>query len=67
VGLFTSLSGLRLSGIVRRLRRIRQGLRADEALLGKPEIQSLRDTLKRHGVADEVISETVAEIILKRA
>jgi hypothetical protein len=39
-----------------------QGLRADIARLESSPLQSLVDSLKRHGVPDETIEEAIADI-----
>jgi hypothetical protein len=44
-----------------------EGMRRDEALLNEPEVRSLQESLKRHGLSEEAISEVVAETIRKRA
>jgi hypothetical protein len=44
-----------------------EGMRRDEALLNEPQVRSLQESLKKHGLSDEAISEVVAETILKRA
>jgi hypothetical protein len=40
---------------------IGQGLRKDLARMEKSKVQILMDSLRRHGVKDEVISEAIAE------
>lgn len=44
-----------------------EGMRRDEALLNEPQVVSLQESLKKHGLSDEAISEVVAETIRKRA
>ncbi len=44
-----------------------EGMRRDEALLNEPQVVSLQESLKKHGLTDEAISEVVAETIRKRA
>lgn len=44
-----------------------QGLRKDLARMENSQIQALTDSLRRHGVKDEVISEALAEARLKSA
>jgi hypothetical protein len=46
---------------------ISDGLRKDEATMESPEVRTLLDSLKRHGIADEVISEVLAETLQKIA
>jgi hypothetical protein len=46
---------------------IGEGLRRDEATLSQPEIQVLRESLRRHGMDDAVIEEVVAETLRKSA
>ncbi len=46
---------------------IGEGLRRDEALLAQPEIKVLGDTLRKHGIADDVISDVIAETVRKSA
>jgi hypothetical protein len=46
---------------------IGEGMRRDEALMEQPQVRSLQESLKKHGLSDEAISEVVAETILKRA
>lgn len=46
---------------------IGEGLRRDEATLAQPELQVLRESLRRHGIADAVIEEVVAETVRKSA
>jgi len=40
---------------------IGQGLRRDQARLENSEVQAITESLRRHGVADEVISSAIAE------
>jgi hypothetical protein len=44
-----------------------QGLRKDLARLDNSQIQTLADSLRRHGVKDEIISEAIAEAGLRSA
>jgi hypothetical protein len=44
-----------------------QGLRKDLARMENSQIQALTDSLRRHGVKDEVISEALAEARLRSA
>ncbi len=44
-----------------------EGMRRDEALLNEPEVRSLQESLRRHGLSDEAITEVVAETLQKRA
>lgn len=44
-----------------------QGLRKDLARMENSQIQVLADSLRRHGVKDEVISQAIAEARLKSA
>jgi hypothetical protein len=46
---------------------ISEGLRKDEAKMEEPEVRVLLESLERHGIADEVISEVLAEILQKSA
>jgi hypothetical protein len=46
---------------------IGQGMRRDEAALNNPELTGLRQTLERHGIPEDVITEVVAETIRKSA
>ena len=46
---------------------ISMGMREDESALNRPEVLALLQALKRDGVADEVISERVAETLQKSA
>jgi hypothetical protein len=46
---------------------IGQGLRKDLAKLGRPEFAELEDSLRRHGVRDEVISAVLGEAVHKGA
>lgn len=40
---------------------IGQGLRKDLARLGNSEIQAVAESLRRHGVKEEIISQAIAE------
>jgi hypothetical protein len=46
---------------------IGQGLRKDFAKLGKPEFAELEESLRRHGVDNEVISAVLGEAVHKSA
>ena len=46
---------------------IGQGLRKDIAKLGKPEFAGLEESLRRHGVDNEVISAVLGEAVHKSA
>ena len=46
---------------------VSDGLRRHEAMMEEPEVYELRESLKRHGIADEVITEVVAETLRKSA
>jgi hypothetical protein len=46
---------------------IGEGMRRDEAKLAQPQIKVLGETLKKHGISDEVITEVLAETLLQRA
>jgi hypothetical protein len=46
---------------------IGQGLRKHLAKLGKPEFAELEESLRRHGVEDEVISAVLSEAVNKSA
>ncbi len=46
---------------------IGEGLRRDELLFSQPEFKVVSDTLRKHGVAEEVITEVIAETIRKSA
>jgi hypothetical protein len=46
---------------------IGQGLRKDIAKLGKPEFAELEESLRRHGVDNEVISAVLGEAVHKSA
>ena len=46
---------------------ISMGMREHESKLNQPEVLALLETLKRDGVADEVISERLAETFQKSA
>jgi len=46
---------------------IGQGLRKDLARMENSQVQILAESLRRHGVKDEVISEAIAEARLRSA
>jgi len=46
---------------------IGQGLRKDLARLDNSQVQKLTESLRRHGVKDEIISEAIAEARLRSA
>ncbi len=46
---------------------IGQGLRKDQARLENSQFQALADSLRKHGIADHVISAAIAEAQLKSA
>jgi hypothetical protein len=46
---------------------IGQGLRKDQARLENSQVQVIAETLRKHGIADQVISAAIAEAQLKRA
>ena len=46
---------------------IGQGLRKDLARLENSQVQILTESLRRHGVKDEIISEAIAEARLRSA
>jgi hypothetical protein len=46
---------------------IGQGLRRDQTRLENSEVQAITESLRRHGVADEVISSVIAEAQRKSA
>jgi len=46
---------------------IGQGLRKDLARLENPGVQALEESLRRHGVGDEVISAVLGETVHKSA
>jgi metal-responsive CopG/Arc/MetJ family transcriptional regulator len=46
---------------------IGQGLREDVARLENSQVQLLTESLRRHGVGDEIISAAIAEAQLKTA
>lgn len=46
---------------------IGQGLRKDLAQLERPELTALEESLRRHGVADKVISAVLGEAVHKSA
>lgn len=46
---------------------ISEGMRKDESRLNQPDVKVLLDSLKRHGIADEVITEVLAETLQKSA
>jgi hypothetical protein len=46
---------------------IGQGLRKDQARLENSQVQILAESLRKHGIADQVISAAIAEAQLKSA
>jgi hypothetical protein len=46
---------------------IGQGLRRDQARLENSQVQAITDSLRKHGIADEVISSAIADAQLKSA
>jgi hypothetical protein len=46
---------------------IGQGLRKDQARMENSQVQALTDSLRKHGIADQVISAAIAEAQLKSA
>jgi hypothetical protein len=46
---------------------IGQGLRKDQARLENSQVQLLTESLRKHGIDDEVISSAIAEARLKSA
>jgi hypothetical protein len=46
---------------------IGQGLRKDLARLGRPELASMEESLRRHGVQEEVISAVLGEALHRSA
>lgn len=46
---------------------IGQGLRRDQARLGNSQVQAITESLRKHGIADEVISSAIAEAQPKSA
>jgi hypothetical protein len=46
---------------------IGQGLRKDQARMGNSQVQMLTESLRKHGIADVVISAAIAEAQLKTA
>ena len=46
---------------------IGQGLRKDQARMENSQIQVLTESLRKHGIADQVISAAIAEAQLKSA
>lgn len=46
---------------------IGQGLRKDLARLENPQTQALAESLRKHGVADKIIAEIIAETRLRSA
>jgi hypothetical protein len=46
---------------------IGQGLRKDQARLENSQVQVIAETLRKHGIADRVISAAIAEAQLKSA
>jgi hypothetical protein len=46
---------------------IGEGLRRDETLFAQPEIKVLGDTLRKNGIAEDVITQVIAETLQKSA
>lgn len=46
---------------------IGHGLRQDEMKLAQPEVTIMLDSLRRHGISDEVIAEVMSETMRKSA
>jgi hypothetical protein len=46
---------------------IGQGLRRDQAQMENSQVQALTESLRRHGIADQVISAAIVEAQLKSA
>lgn len=46
---------------------IGQGLRKDQARIENSQVQILTESLRKHGIADQVISAAIAEAQLKNA
>jgi metal-responsive CopG/Arc/MetJ family transcriptional regulator len=46
---------------------IGQGLRKDQARLENSQVQMITDSLRKHGIADQVISAAIAEAQMKSA
>lgn len=46
---------------------IGEGLRRDESLFSQPEFKVVSDTLRKHGIAEDVITEVIAETVRKSA
>ena len=46
---------------------IGQGLRKDQARMENSQVQLLTESLRKHGIDDEVISSAIAEVQLKSA
>ena len=46
---------------------IGQGLRKDQARLENSQVQAIAETLRKHGIADQVISAAIVEAQLKSA
>jgi hypothetical protein len=46
---------------------ISDGLRKHESMMNQPEVRVLLESLKRHGIADEVITEVLAETLQNSA
>lgn len=44
---------------------IGQGLRKDQARLENSQVQAIAETLRKHGIADQVISAAIADAQLK--
>ncbi len=46
---------------------IGEGLRRDEALFAQPEIKVLGETLRKNGIAEDVIEKVIAQTLQKSA
>jgi hypothetical protein len=46
---------------------IGQGLRKDQSRMENSQIQSLKESLRKHGIDDQIISSAIAEAQLKSA
>ena len=46
---------------------IGEGLRRDQARLENSQVQAITESLRKHGIADEVISSAIADAHLKSA
>jgi hypothetical protein len=46
---------------------ISEGMRRDESRVDQPDVRALLESLKRHGIADAVITEVLAETLQKTA